>query len=99
MAASGFMEFEKVMKVESHSLRQQVFTAEKVRYPLPRNTRNMPVFRNSSATNRDLEIRNCSAAKAVTAALFSEGSVGSPVSTTPPGRSEEHTSELQSLRH
>ncbi len=40
---------------ESHSLRQQVSTAEKFRYPLPRNTRNMPVFRDSSSTNRTAE--------------------------------------------
>ena len=37
---------------ESHSLRQQVLTAEKFRRPFPQNTRNMPVFRNIGSTNR-----------------------------------------------
>jgi hypothetical protein len=36
---------------ESTSLRQQVLTAVKFRLPLPRNTRNMPVFRDYSHTN------------------------------------------------
>jgi len=40
---------------ESHSLRQQVLTAEKFRRPLPRNTRNMPVIRDYSHTNRTAE--------------------------------------------
>ena len=39
----------------SHSLRQQVLTAEKSCRPFPRNARNMPVFRDSSSTNRTAE--------------------------------------------
>jgi hypothetical protein len=37
---------------DSHSLRQQVLTAEKFLRPFPRNTRNMPVFRNIPSINR-----------------------------------------------
>jgi hypothetical protein len=44
-----------VAEIESHSLRQQVLTAEKFRLPLPRNTRNMPVLRDYSHTNRTAE--------------------------------------------
>lgn len=32
-------------KIESHSLRQQVLSTEKIRRPFPQNARNMPVFR------------------------------------------------------
>jgi hypothetical protein len=40
---------------ESTSLRQQVLTTEKFRRPIPRNTRNMPSFRNSFSINRTAE--------------------------------------------
>src|ERR1039458_1551785 len=38
--------------IESFPLRHAVWSAEKVRLHFPRNTRNMPVVRDSSSTNR-----------------------------------------------
>jgi hypothetical protein len=42
-------------RFESFPLRQQVLTAEKSRRLFPRNTRKMPIFRDSSSANRTAE--------------------------------------------
>ena len=42
-------------RFESLPLRQQVLTAEKSRRLFPRNTRKMPIFRDSSSANRTAE--------------------------------------------
>jgi hypothetical protein len=41
--------------LESHSLRQQVLTAEKFRRSFPRNTRKVPIFSDNSLASRTAE--------------------------------------------
>ena len=63
---------------ESRSLRQQVLTAEKFCRPLPRDTRNMPLFRGTSPADcreRTAQLRTWSLSR-----LFSAGHMYSPVS-------------------